>query len=207
MAKYMARESAMTPRITKALAAICLISGFCGDLMRAENSPPGTTVYGSPTASTPKELDTFAFLVGKWEGTGRTRLPDGKIAQYGGIFWIGRYVLDGTAIADEFHATAPDGKPYLGISLRHFDARRKSWIVDYLNVSGSFLRPQVSESSGSVQKHGNDVIVLSQAAANWSRETYRVESPRRFSYSIDLSHDGGKNWSVAEIEMQFGRLE
>jgi hypothetical protein len=27
------------------------------------------------------------------------------------------------AIADEFHSLAPDGSPYLGLSLRHFDTK------------------------------------------------------------------------------------
>ena len=67
----------------------------------------------SPRA--PKELNAFAFLIGTWDGTGRTRLPDGKVAEYP-VTWIGRYVLDGTAIADEVHGPAPDGSPTLGIS-------------------------------------------------------------------------------------------
>jgi hypothetical protein len=37
-----------------------------------------------------------------------------------------------TAIADEFHASTPDGRPYLGMSLRQYDAARKAWIVEYL---------------------------------------------------------------------------
>jgi hypothetical protein len=35
----------------------------------------------------------FAFLIGKWEGRGKTRLPDGKVAEYS-VAWIGRYILD-----------------------------------------------------------------------------------------------------------------
>ncbi len=71
----------------------------------------------------------FSFLVGKWSGSGKTRLPDGNHAQWDGATWIGRYVLNGMAIADEFHSLTPDGKPYLGISLRYFDT--KHGLVDH----------------------------------------------------------------------------
>ena len=54
------------------------------------------------------------------------------------VTWIGRYILNGTAIADEFHSLTPDGSPYLGISLRQYDADRETWIIEYLNVSNFF---------------------------------------------------------------------
>jgi hypothetical protein len=78
------------------------------------------TTYGERNANAPDQLDLFSFLVGKWEGTGRARLEDGSHAGFQ-LTWIGRYILNGMAIADEFHGQTPDGKPYLGISLRHFD--------------------------------------------------------------------------------------
>jgi hypothetical protein len=78
---------------------------------------PAKTAYGERNANAPKELAAFSFLIGKWEGTGKVNLEDGSSASFA-VSWIGRYVLDGTAIADEFHSSAPDGSPYLGISLR-----------------------------------------------------------------------------------------
>ena len=39
--------------------------------------------------------------------------------------WIGRYILDGTAIADEGHGPYPDGTPFLGITFRQYDQSRK----------------------------------------------------------------------------------
>jgi len=81
---------------------------------------PSKTIYGERTARAPRELDVFAFLIGTWEGRGKTRLPDGKVAEYP-VAWIGRYILDGTAIADEAHAPYPDGRPSLGITFRQYD--------------------------------------------------------------------------------------
>ena len=73
-------------------------------------SVPAVTTYGERNAHAPDGLSAFAFLVGKWEGMGKVRLADGKSAEFA-VFWIGRYVLDGMAIADEFHLLAPDGSP------------------------------------------------------------------------------------------------
>jgi Protein of unknown function (DUF1579) len=167
---------------------------------------PGTTTYGERSANAPKELEAFSFLIGKWEGTGKTKMADGKSAQFAAT-WIGRYILDGTAIADEFHSSAADGSPYLGISFRQYDRVKKAWIVEYLNVSNSFLRRQVNATSGSVSVDGKTVVVISEASDTWSREIYRVESHDRFTYAIDLSHDGGRTWNVAQIEMHFSRKE
>ena len=175
-------------------------------MTEARADAPALTSYGERSANAPKELDAFAFLIGKWEGTGKTKLADGKSAEFA-VTWIGRYILDGTAIADEFHSAAPDGSPYLGISFRQYDRSRKAWIVEYLNVSNSFLRRQVNAASGSVSVHDNAVVVVSEARDTWSRETYRVESHDRFTYSIDLSNDGGHTWNVAQIEMTLSRKE
>ena len=74
-----------------------------------------------------------------------TELADGRSAEFA-VSWIGRYILGGTVISDEFHSLALDGSPYLGISLRQCDASKKAWVVEYFNVSNSFLRRQVSAS-------------------------------------------------------------
>lgn len=64
------------------------------------------TTYGERNADAPNELAVFSFLVGKWQGTGRVRLENGAFAEFP-VSWIGRYILDGTVIADEMHSLAP----------------------------------------------------------------------------------------------------
>jgi hypothetical protein len=176
-------------------------------MTEARADTPAVTSYGERSANAPKELDAFAFLIGKWQGAGRTKLGDGKVAEFDGVTWMGRYILDGTAIADEFHAAAPDGSPYLGISFRQYDRSRNAWIVEYLNVSGSFLRRQVSATSGSVVVDGGSVVVISESPHTWSRETYRVESHDHFTYSLDISPDAGHTWNVEQTKIRFSRKE
>jgi hypothetical protein len=43
---------------------------------------PSKTAYGERNPSAPKELGVFSFLIGKWQGTGKTRLPDGEVAEF-----------------------------------------------------------------------------------------------------------------------------
>jgi hypothetical protein len=187
------------------LFAFVLILGVV-PMTDAKAAAPAVTKYGERNAKAPRELEAFSFLVGKWEGTGRTKLPDGKVAEFA-VTWIGRYVLDGMAIADEFHSSMPDGSPYLGISLRQYRTDVKSWVIEYLNVTNSFLRKQVGGTSGAVTTSDDSVAVLSQSPDAWSRESYRRHAPDRFSYSIDISTDGGKSWTVGQMEISFSRKE
>ena len=164
------------------------------------------TTYGEMNPNSPNELKVFSFLIGKWQGTGRVKLDGGKFADFS-VSWIGRYILDGTAIEDEFHSLAPDGSPYLGISLRQYDTKRKTWIIEYLNVSNSFLRRQVNGDSGSVTVDGPTVTVISGAPDSMSREHYRVVDHDNFVYRLDASNDGGSNWNEGQIEITLRRSE
>jgi hypothetical protein len=170
-------------------------------------SEPAITTYGERNAQAPSQLRMFSFLVGKWQGAGKTRLANGSYAQFSGVTWIGRYVLNGMAIADEFHASTPDGKSYLGISLRQFDATHKSWIIEYLNVTNSFLRRQVNPLSGSVTLDAGTVVVISGDGPAKFRESYRVTDKGHFTYSADTSRDGGRSWDPTSIQISMVRVE
>lgn len=165
------------------------------------------TTYGDRHDSAPQELDVFSFLIGKWEGSGKTRLDDGTIAEYDGLVWIGRYILDGMAIADELHTPQPDGSPGMGVTVRYFDPDNDHWIVEFINVSYSFIRRQVNAESGSVEKDGSTVIVTSESDESISLEYYRLIDADRFVYSIDLSNDRGETWNRGSIEFTMSRVE
>jgi Protein of unknown function (DUF1579) len=190
-----------------ALSAVVLIMASEVSTVNAMQIDVSKTTYGERNPSAPKELGVFSFLIGKWQGTGNTRLPDGKVAEFSGVSWIGRYVLDGTAIADELHAAYPDGRPALGITLRQYDASRKTWIVEFLNVSDSFLRKQVNTGSGSVTVNGRNVTVNSESPGMSVREHYLVADQDNFVYRLDVSTDGGRSWNEGQIEMRFRRSE
>ena len=165
---------------------------------------PSKTIYGERSPRAPRELDVFAFLIGKWDGRGRTRLPDGKVAEYP-VAWVGRYILDGTALADEGHAPYPDGTPALGITFRQYDESMKTWVIEFLNVSGSFLRRQVHHGTGSVVVSGRTVTVTSESPGVVVREHYVVPDADNWVYRLDSSNDGGRSWNEGAIEFTFRR--
>jgi hypothetical protein len=111
------------------------------------------------------------------------------------------------AIADEAHGNGPDGSPYLGISLRQYDPDRKTWIIEFLNVTGSFIRKQVNGSTGVVSVTGRNVTIASESPGITIREHYLSPDRDNFTYRLDVSNDGGKNWNEGQIEMDFRRLE
>ena len=168
---------------------------------------PAITTYGDRNEAAPEELELFSFLIGKWEGSGKTRLADGTIAEYGGLLWIGRYALDGMAVIDELHAPLPGGGTGLGITLRYFDPDDDSWVVEFLNVTNSFIRRQVNARSGAVERDGSTVVVTSVNDESISREYYRLIDGDNFVYTIDLSNDGGETWNKGPIEFTMHRVE
>jgi hypothetical protein len=169
-------------------------------------SDPTKTSYGELSQRAPHELRAFSFLIGTWEGTGKAKLEQGYSPEFP-VQWIGRYVLDGTAVADEAHAPNPDGSPFLGITFRQYDAGRKTWVIEFLNVTGSFLRKQVSKGVGAVTVNGRSVTVASESPGMKIREHYLVPANDRFTYRLDVSTDGGKTWSEGQIEMNFRKVE
>lgn len=163
-------------------------------------SDPAVTTYGTRHPAAPPELDTFSFLVGSWTGTALARNSDGTTTEYQ-FDWIGRYVLDGMAIADEMRMA--DGGAVQGMSLRQFDAVRQTWAVEFLNFNRSFLRRQVGSGTGEVRQEGNRItIAQSGIDGALGREVYTLVDADHFTYSLDFSTDGGATWeSNVTIEM------
>jgi hypothetical protein len=191
----------------RALLAGIVAAAALAASVRAQEPPvtdPSKTVYGARSPRAPRELDVFAFLIGSWEGTGRTRRPDGTFAEYP-VTWIGRYILDGTAIADEGHGPYPDGTPFVGISFRQYDRSRKAWIIEFLNIPDSFLRRQVRHGTGGVAVRGRTVTVSSGASGVLVREHYAVPDADHWTYRLDSSTNGGRSWDEGSVEITLHR--
>jgi hypothetical protein len=187
------------------LLLVVAIGGAQVDAQTPGNTAdPTKTAYGERNEHAPKELDVFSFLIGTWEGKAKVTPADGKVVEVP-FTWIGRYILDGTAIADEVHSFAPDGKPVLGITLRQYDGAGKTWVVEFLNVSYSFLRKQVNSRTGSVTVRGRIVTVASESPGWAGREHYEVMDRDHWRYRLDTSSDGGKSWNEGQLAVAFQR--
>ncbi len=163
---------------------------------------PAVTIYGTLHPAAPAELATFSFLVGKWTGTGKYRDAEGKYSDFG-VLWIGRYALDGMAIADEIRRPEADGAGIDGLTLRFFDPTSKTWTVEFLNFSRSFLRKQANASAGAVVKQGTKVTVFqSGPEGKPGREVYTVVDAEHFTYSMDVEEDGVWNEGLVTMELE-----
>jgi hypothetical protein len=121
------------------------------------------------------------------------------------VAWIGLYILDGTAIADEAHAPYPDGRPALGIHLspvRPEPADEGHRVFERLGVV-----PQAAGASRHgigrrerPHRHGHLRI-----AGVVVREHYVVPDADNWIYRLDSSKDGGRSWNEGSIEFIFRR--
>ena len=82
------------------------------------------------------------------------------------------------------------GSPSLGITFRQYDQSQKTWVIEHLNVSESFLRRQVG--TGSVAVSGRPVTVTSGSAGVVVREHYVAPDADNWVYRLDSSKDGGR---------------
>ena len=185
--------------VTSVLSVSLATSTYAGE---ASSTDPWVTVYGIRNANAPAELDKFAFLVGKWSGTMRAREPDGKYTDYP-LEWLGRYVLNGMAIADEMRIPGQQGGSVQGMTLRYFDARGRGWTVEFFNFARSFLRRQVNAEVGAVTQDGARVIIEQVAPGPIpGREVYTVVDADHFTYSLDSFKDGRWDEGIVTIQMQ-----
>ena len=87
-----------------------------------------------PNPDAPPELSQFAFLIGAWRADGKLKRDDGKWKPFTAD-WTARYILGGYVITDEFHTNDTESEFQLhGATFRSYDARRKIWVMKFLNA-------------------------------------------------------------------------
>jgi hypothetical protein len=77
--------------------------------------------------------------------------------------------------------------------------------LEFLNFNQSFLRKQVNASTGSVTKEGHSVTVAQVGPEGTAREVYTLIDADHFTYSLDMSPDGGQTWNESTVKMDMTR--
>ena len=73
---------------------------------------------GQLNPNAPAALARFAFLIGSWRCEAKVRAATGDWQTFQAT-WLGRFILDGYAIADEYRMTGASGELImLGVNLR-----------------------------------------------------------------------------------------
>lgn len=153
--------------------------------------------FGKLNPNAPADLSRFAFLIGRWKCDAKVMLPSGEWQTFHAT-WVGRYILDGYAIADEYRMTDTSGKLIvLGMNFRSYDAAKRVWNIKWLDaLTGSWVTLG-SEDFGGVKSTDQSIVYAFKepvAAHAYTRATYTNLSPTHFTWRGEKSDDGN-TWS------------
>lgn len=152
--------------------------------------------YGKLNPNASRALSRWAFLIGKWRCDASLKQSDGTWQSLKAT-WEGRAILDGFVIADEFRMTTPRGDlMVLGLNLRSYDAKKKTWNMKWLNALGGTWADLGSEDQGGVKIDEKEITyVLKEPLAPHllTRATYTNISANHFTWRGEKSDDG-QSW-------------
>ena len=155
-----------------------------------------------PNPNAPAALSQFAFLIGEWRFDAKFKSPRGESQTFHGT-WIGRLILDGHVIEDEYKMLGANGEVIVhGMNFRVYDAAKKFWNIKWLNALQGTWMDLTSEEFGGAQIEGQSISYVFReatgASGRWTqpytRATYTSVSPTIFTWSGDKSDDL-KNWT------------
>src|SRR5664279_3389161 len=153
--------------------------------------------FGTINPKAPAALSQFAFLIGKWRCDAKLALGDGTWQTFKGE-WVGRFILDGYAIADEYRMLGASGEVIvLGMNFRTYDAEKQTWNIRWLNGLAGNWTNLVSEELGGVSINDSSIVYAFKepvAGHAYTRATYTNHSSEHFIWRGEKSSDG-KNWS------------
>jgi hypothetical protein len=153
--------------------------------------------FGKLSPNAPPELAAFAFLIGSWQCNARIKTSNGDWQRFEAQ-WLGRFILDGHAIADEYRMTSFSGELIvLGLNVRSFDVTTHAWNIRWLNALTGAWTDLVSPQLGGVHIADNSITyAFSEPTAihPYTRATYTTHSPTRFTWKGDQSADA-KTWT------------
>jgi hypothetical protein len=145
----------------------------------------------------PAALSRFAFLIGRWRCDAKVRSANGDWQTFKAT-WLGRFILDGYAIADEYRMTGSSGELIvLGMNLRTYDPAKQIWNIKWLNALAGTWVDLGPEELGGVRFDGQSVNYTFKepvAAHAFTRATYTNISKTHFTWRGEKSDDG-KAWS------------
>ena len=144
----------------------------------------------------PEELSRFEFLIGEWRFQARVKVSDESHQTFEGT-WVGRYILDGYAIADEYRMVDAKGEVVvLGMNFRAYDAAKRVWNIRWLNgLTGTWTDLVSDELGGVVFGEQSVTYAFKEPTADqaYTRATYTSVSEDHFTWRGDQSVDG-KSW-------------
>jgi len=125
------------------------------------------------------------------------RLANGKWQTFE-VTWLGRFILDGYAIADEYRMIGSAGELIVfGMIFRSYDAAKQIWNIKWLNALTGTWNDLGSQDLGGVKFEGPSVSYVFReplAAHLYTRATYTNISNTHFTWRGERSEDR-KTWN------------
>ena len=158
--------------------------------------------FGKLSPHAPPELAAFAFLIGSWQCNARIKTATGDWQRFEAQ-WLGSFILDGHAIADEYRMTSLSGElVVLGLNLRTYDAATRSWNIRWLNALTGAWTNLTSPELGGIHigraPDGGSAITYAfkepTAPHPYTRATYTTHTPSHFTWKGDRSADA-ETWT------------
>jgi hypothetical protein len=151
-----------------------------------------------PNPNAPAELSRFAFLIGRWRFDAKFKSANEEWQVFHGT-WLGHYILDGYAIADEYRMIGSSEELIvLGMNFRIYDSAKQVWNIKWLNALEGTWTDLTSEQFGGASFDGQSVTYAFKAerGAQWpfTRASYTNISKTHFTWRGEKSEDT-KTWT------------
>ena len=168
----------------------------------------GQEEFGTPHPEAPAELAAFAFLIGDWTCESRIKGADGEYQTYPAT-WVGRYVMDGYVIADEFRQFDANGNlTQLGTTYRSYNTERGAWTMKWLDALNSIWLDLGPEELGGVEVSDTSVVFKHYLPEGPAREFFPTQTIFRitfhdisrdsFRWKAEVSTDEGASWEQVQ---------
>ena len=166
-----------------------------------------TLPFGAPNPDAPSELTQFAFLLGEWVCDVRVRNENGDVTRLSAT-WVGRYILNGYVIADEFRMSNTKGTLLmLGVNYRSYNREEKRWVMKWLDARASTWLDLGPPELGGVVVEDDSITFQTLFRPNEiHRITFSEITEEHFLWRADRSVDGGATWDKAVMVMDVHRV-
>jgi len=171
----------------KAILAVVFLVAMLVFLAVAQDEP----VEEMPPMGPPEQMKDIAFLEGVWD-VAMVWQNDKDTSVWDSSTAVCTYkpILEGCAMYMTFESVMMN-MPFNGVLIQSYDREKKEWQAMWVDNMGARMALYTGEDRMVVS-----VEDIWQEQAFHSRMTNFNETPTKFDWTMEISFDGGQNWTV-----------
>jgi hypothetical protein len=171
----------------KAILAVVFLVAMLVFLAVAQDEP----VEEMPPMGPPEQMKDIAFLEGVWDvAMVWQNDKDTSVWDTSTAVCIYKPILEGCAMYMTFESVMMN-MPFNGVLIQSYDREKKEWQAMWVDNMGARMALYTGEDRMVVS-----VEDIWQEQAFHSRMTNFNETPTKFDWTMEISFDGGQNWTV-----------